>query len=69
VYLGASFPKPEQFAFGIYYGFYSMTFQVVSYALSRKLMAYDPNTRWPTGRHYNDGPYIRLGVLSVRKLE
>jgi hypothetical protein len=68
VHLKALFPDPERCAWGTHLtheGFYSMTFQVVSYALSRKPFANHSGVRWPIGRLYNDGPYIRLEVLSV----
>jgi hypothetical protein len=46
----------------------TMAFHVVSYGLSLgpfESDSNDPSERLPTGRFYNDGPYIRLEVFSA----
>jgi hypothetical protein len=70
-HLEATFPNPEQCAWGVheFESFYSMAFQVVGYQLSREPFANDPGERWPTGRLYNDGPYIQLQAISVGEVE
>jgi hypothetical protein len=43
----------------------TMAFQVVAYGLSLEPFESDSSERLPTGRLYDEGPYIRLEVFSA----